>query len=57
MTEKKRGVGVDIFLAIVLAAFLIWQKDSLAPLIFWAGWAGVLLFLFNASVGRRKKAK
>jgi hypothetical protein len=33
MTEKKKGGGVDIFLAIVLAAFLIWQKDSLSKII------------------------
>lgn len=57
MTQKKRGGGVDIFLAIVLAAFLIWQKDGLAPILFWAGWVGVLLFLFNANAGRQKKAE
>jgi hypothetical protein len=31
--REKKGGGVDIFLAIVLAAFLIWQKDSLSKII------------------------
>jgi hypothetical protein len=55
MPGKKRGVGVDLILAIVLALLLILWKDSLAPLIFWAGWVGVILFLFNATVRRPRK--
>ncbi len=55
MPGKKGGVGVDLILAIVLALLLILWKDSLAPLIFWAGWVGVILFLFNATVRRPRK--
>ncbi len=46
---------MDFFLAIVLAALLIVLKDSLAPIIFWAGWVGVALFLLNATAKRARK--
>ncbi len=55
MPGEKKGIGIDLILAIVLAILLILWKDSLAPLIFWAGWVGVILFLFNATVRRPKK--
>ncbi len=45
---------MDFFLAIV-AVLLIVLKDNLAPIIFWAGWVGVALFLFNATVRRSRK--
>ena len=55
MPGQKRGVGIDLILAIVLALLLILWKDSLAPIIFWAGWVGVILFLFKATASRQKK--
>ncbi len=55
MAGQKRGLGIDLFLGIVLALLLILWKDSLAPIIFWAGWVGVIFFLFNATVRRPKK--
>ena len=55
MPGQKRGFGIDLFLAIVLALLLILLKNSLTPIIFWAGWVGVLLFLFNATVRRPRK--
>lgn len=48
---------MNLFLAIVLAALLIVLKDDLAPIIFWAGWVGVILFLFNATVKRSRKRR
>ncbi len=55
MPGQKKGVGIDLILAIVLAILLILWKDSLAPIIFWAGWVGVILFLLKASASRQKK--
>jgi cell division protein FtsW (lipid II flippase) len=54
---NKGGHRMNIFLAIVLAALLIVLKDDLAPIIFWAGWVGVILFLFNATVKRSRKRR
>lgn len=55
MPGQKRGFGIDLFLAIVLALLLILLKDNLTPILFWAGWVGVILFLFNATVRRPRK--